>query len=244
MKTIRQLNPERLNVDEHIAFQNRVAEATRLLSVEMVKVKEFNQALADYKAALINIPTMELTADLQAIDKLVCKLWQLLKKTAHTNASFPLNDVSQAAQIVYNIVIDIGNPLRKGHNTRMGIIARLFNQLDNLDAQTLENAMVATPLNKLREQYNLLLKKYAERNEVKSTIIIGIAAEKRSALNNAYCELINYVNAVAVLEGSDKYQQFIDQVDKYIEDVKQTLSARRRKYYKKKKAQNAATTES
>ncbi len=230
MRTISYLNPERLKLDEHMSFQNRVAEATRLLSVETMEVKNFLRALADYKAALIVSSTVTMTAELKTIDKMVCKLWVLLKDTAETSTGLSIEDIRLAAQKVYNIVVDIGDPRRKPINDRMGIVARLFNELDRLGSQTLKLALVDVAADKLKEQYNLFLTKYAERHTIKSSRIIGVAPVKRLALNIAYKEMVDNINALARVNGESEYQQFIAEVDQDVIGMKHILLMRRKNY--------------
>lgn len=230
MRTISNLNPERLKLDEHISFLNRVAEATRLLSVETAEVENFLRALQDYKASLIVNSTVMMTAELNAIDKTVNKLWVLLRDTAKASTGFAIDEIRLAAQEVYNIVIDIGDPRRKPVNDRVGILARLFNQLDTLGEKTLKQALTDNAAEKLRENYNLFVTKYAERHVVKSNRLIGVAAVKRVALNNAYTEMIQRINALAIVNGEAEYKQFIVQVDQDVVGMKFIVNQRKRNY--------------
>lgn len=119
-----------------------------------------------------------------------------------------------------------GDPSTLPQTEESGILHNLLQDLKAIDGGTLTAIAFGDWLANLEACETAFLSAVSQRTEEEAARQVGIVKESRLAADNAYRTLVELVNALAVLNGGERYATFIDRVNAIIDRQRTVLKAR------------------
>lgn len=207
--------------------ENMTADLTKYVNQFTASFRQFDEALKKTKS----IPEDKLVAD---ADEERDKAWRCSYNFVKAMVMHPDEGVAASAQTVQTIYDKYGNPTKLSQHEEGGI---LNNLIPDLEAVTAENrkALNFDPwlewLKSASDDFDMWFK---ERNNARGTYVRGQVQESRDATDEAYRQLVDRVNAHALINGEEKYISFINQVNENIIQLKSNQKLRSTNSMKKK----------
>ncbi|OUO18465.1 DUF6261 family protein [Bacteroides sp. An322] len=230
MKQIDTIRLDRLNNGAHFTFHTntlaRVKAETALAEkcAKFVTVYETDLAAED-EALKISQKSL-ITDDIAAADKLRDSLYRSYRKAVKGMTGFPVANIAEAAKVLAQHIKDYGIDPQMQLDKETGLLTNLCNDLTGKYAAqvaTLGFTDVVTQLAEANERVNTLIE---ERDNEYAARTVGAMKTARTAVDEAYRQLVQVVNAFVLIEGEDAYAAFIDLQNSVILRYKQDAFTR------------------
>lgn len=204
------------NVKNHLAKED-----TTSLGLETVQ-NEFVTALEELEKALRPLQKSMLTEKIEALDNQRDKI--LIGFTQHCRSftSFPEENKAQAAKELLAEIEKFGkSPQEKPLAEETGIINSLLKDLDTPNhKQKLSLIGADVWIEHLSHSNTELEKQYNKRTYETAGTEPGLTKKVRTKTYDAFKKLVQYINALATINGAERYKSLIDNINKEIEQVR------------------------
>lgn len=227
MSEIGTLSLERLNNGAHFLFISNVlaraeADATvksklsaQIASLKAAKEQEDEDLKISQKSML--------TDDISAADAERDGLYSGYKKAVKGFLGLPVEGFAQAAKVLTQHIKDYAIDPKMQLDKETGLLINFVDDLEKKfanEVETLSLGAFVTALKAANEKVRTLT---AERTDERMTKAVGALKVSRKASDDAYRQLVKFVNAYALIEGDSKYLSFIDYVNTEIVHYKREV---------------------
>ncbi|WP_203965503.1 DUF6261 family protein [Capnocytophaga stomatis] len=204
------------NVKNHLAKEDATS-----LGLEAVQ-SEFITALEEFEEALKPLQKSMLTEKIEEADNQRDKILVNFTQHCRTFVFFPEAEKSNSAKELLAEIDKFGKaPQDKPRAEQTAIINSLLKDLDTPTHKQNLNNIWATEWVKYLTQTNTEFEKlYNERTYETSGTEPGLAKKLRVKTYDSFKKLVQYINALATINGIEKYKNLIDNINKEIEQVR------------------------
>ena len=227
MSEISALSLERLNNGAHFLFISNVlarAEAdanvktklaAQIIALKAAKDKEDEDLKISQKSLL--------TDDISAADAERDALYSGYKKAVNGFKNLPVESMAKAAKVLAQHIKDYAIDPKMQLDKETGLLINFIDDLEKKyvsEVQTLSLGAFVTSLKDANEKVRTLT---ASRTDERMTKAVGALKASRKASDEAYRQLVKFVNAFALIEGDANYISFIDYVNTEIVHYKREV---------------------
>lgn len=210
------------------AFLDRICNATTLLteSTDQEMIAVLKKAVADFTEVVRLSQILSSTDNLVAIDELVDSAWRGLHGQVKVMLRHPSAEVSAIANETMAILDKYGDITNQSYNDEYGAMLSLINDLNALGAEKLQKIYLTdwvAELDLRRTEFN---ETQAIRENEKTQVEVGETKAKRTAVDRAYRDFVELVNAKALVLGVAPYEAFIKRANVIIDEAKLELTQR------------------
>ena len=232
------ITTKHLRNDEHFQFHTEFKDIVLQYGAKKLKIAaQFNAYLTLYgkeDEGIKKIRKSAITGELHKADKARDEIWRGM---IHMNQAMlrHFNPEVQAAARRLKVVFDTyGNVAQKPLNEQTSAVYNILQELQGpyaADAETASLTCWVVELKARNETFGQLMKDRLDEAVLKTDVVLR---EARALLDEAYHAITTRVNALAEVEGSAEYEQFIRTVNLNIEKYVTALHH----HHHKKKAMN------
>lgn len=235
MIKITEFSISRLHTEEDFGFQKRIEGETALLSLETDKpmVDAYIAALTAFDKSLKGSRCNSNSADLIHADELVDAAWMGLKAQTTAMLRHPAEENRKAATETYELIRKYGNVSSMARNEEYGSIHNLLQDLNVLGEAKQKLIHIDEWVQELQTRYDEFRKIEDARDAEDAKRITGIIRQSRTEADAAFRTLVERVNALALVNGDEKYATFISHVNVIIDEAHSVLAARETRAGKK-----------
>ncbi len=227
MSEITTLSLERLNNGAHFLFISNVlarAEADTTvkskLSAQIASLKTAKeQEDEDLKISQKSL----LTDDITAADAERDSLYSGYKKAVNGFKGLPVENMAKAAKVLAQHIKDYAIDPKMQLDKETGLLINFIDDLEKKyvnEVQTLSLGAFVSSLKDANEKVRTLT---SSRTDERMAKVAGALKASRKASDEAYRQLVKFVNAYALIEGDAKYLSFIDYVNTEIVHYKREV---------------------
>ncbi len=227
MSEITTLSLERLNNGAHFLFISNVlarAEADTTvkskLSAQIASLKTAKeQEDEDLKISQKSL----LTDDISAADAERDSLYSGYKKAVNGFKGLPVENMAKAAKVLAQHIKDYAIDPKMQLDKETGLLINFIDDLEKKyvnEVQTLSLGAFVSSLKDANEKVRTLT---SSRTDERMAKVAGALKASRKASDEAYRQLVKFVNAYALIEGDAKYLSFIDYVNTEIVHYKREV---------------------
>lgn len=217
MNEIGTISVERLNNGAHFLFISNVlarAEAdTNIKSKLSAQIASLKSAKEQEDEDLEISQKSLLTDEITAADAERDGLYSGYKKAVKGYTGLPVENMAKSAKVLMQHIKDYGIDPKMQLDRETGLLINFIDDLEKKyanEVQTLSLGAFVTALKAANEKVRTLT---ATRTDERMTKIVGTLKASRKASDEAYRLLVKFVNAYALIEGDEKYLNFIDYVN-------------------------------
>lgn len=233
MTTIDSISLQRLHRGEYFQYLTTVDgliakyQVGELLLQALYPV--FKSALTSYDTVSRREIGSGKTDPILVADQLRGRTWRACKMRVVCFELSPLPDEQESARVLRRVFDQIGDIRRLPYNDESGHMSQLItNLLLPVNAAHLQKVGLNTWVAKLKEQNDAFQTLFAARNaDMAAKAAVGKTTDARRALDAAYTELVNTVNASVLMKQSKPAaQSFINEMNELIKYYKQAVANR------------------
>lgn len=204
------------NVKNHLAKEDATS-----LGLEAVQ-SEFITALEEFEEALKPLQKSMLTEKIEEADNQRDKILVNFTQHCRTFVFFPEAEKSNSAKELLAEIDKFGKaPQDKPRAEQTAIINSLLKDLDTpTHKQNLSNIWATEWVKYLAQTNTEFEKLYNERTYETSGNEPGLSKKLRIKTYDSFKKLVQYINALATINGIEKYKNLIDNINKEIEQVR------------------------
>ena len=167
--------------------------------------------------------TIMLTDDIATADAERDGLYSGYKKAVNGFKNLPVENMATAAKVLTQHIKDYAIDPKMQLDKETGLLINFIDDLEKKysnEVQTLSLGAFVTALKAANEKVRTLT---ATRTDERMAKVVGALKASRKASNEAYRQLVKFVNAYALIEGDSKYLGFIDYVNTEIVHYKREV---------------------
>ena len=227
MKEIQTVYVGGMNNAAHFLFVSNVADRAQKAAAVSEKCKAQVAALRAAVTAEdenLQISAKSLTTDkIAAADRLRDQLYAGYKKAVAGYASFPVEDIAEAAKVLQQHVKDYKIDVQAQLDKETGLLVNFIQDLEGKFAEQVKALSLTAFVEKLKAANEDVRALTGQRTDERSARTAGALKAARAASDEAYRMLVLHVNAHALLEGDADYAAFIDYANTEIDHFKQEV---------------------
>ncbi|MDE6736968.1 MAG: hypothetical protein K2J50_05650 [Treponemataceae bacterium] len=227
MKEIQTVYVGGMNNAAHFLFVSNVADRAEKDAAVSEKCKAQVAALRAAVTAEdenLQISAKSLTTDkIAAADRLRDQLYAGYKKAVAGYASFPVEDIAEAAKVLQQHVKDYKIDVQAQLDKETGLLVNFIQDLEGKFAEQVKALSLTAFVEKLKAANEDVRALTGQRTDERSARTAGALKAARAASDEAYRMLVLHVNAHALLEGDADYAAFIDYANTEIDHFKQEV---------------------
>ncbi len=227
MSEITTLSLERLNNGAHFLFISNVlarAEAdTTVKSKLSAQIASLKTAKEQEDENLKISQKSLLTDDISAADAERDSLYSGYKKAVNGFKGLPVENMAKAAKVLAQHIKDYAIDPKMQLDKETGLLINFIDDLEKKyvnEVQTLSLGAFVSSLKDANEKVRTLT---SSRTDERMAKVAGALKASRKASDEAYRQLVKFVNAYALIEGDAKYLSFIDYVNTEIVHYKREV---------------------
>lgn len=164
-----------------------------------------------------------------AADKEADFAWTAINTLLQLNTRHYDDTICEAANAVMEVFDNIDNPTRLPYAEEYAKLESLLTQLSAIPAETLKLAMVDGWIAELRCRINVFNELRKTKTEVRSEIETGATKAARSALVDAYRDLVDTLNAKLILDKTEAYEKIALHLNELIAANRASIKAKKNK---------------
>ncbi len=227
MSEITTLSLERLNNGAHFLFISNVlarAEAdTTVKSKLSAQIASLKTAKEQEDENLKISQKSLLTDDISAADAERDSLYSSYKKAVNGFKGLPVENMAKAAKVLAQHIKDYAIDPKMQLDKETGLLINFIDDLEKKyvnEVQTLSLGAFVSSLKDANEKVRTLT---SSRTDERMAKVAGALKASRKTSDEAYRQLVKFVNAYALIEGDAKYLSFIDYVNTEIVHYKREV---------------------
>lgn len=227
MSEIGTLSLERLNNGAHFLFISNVlarAEAdtnvksklsAQIAILKTAKEKEDEDLKISQKSLL--------TDDIATADAERDGLYSGYKKAVNGFKNLPVENMANAAKVLMQHIKDYAIDPKMQLDKETGLLINFIDDLEKKYAEEVKTLSLGAFVTALKAANEKVRSLTATRTDERMTKAVGALKASRKASDEAYRQLVKFVNAYALIEGDSKYLGFIDYVNTEIVHYKREV---------------------
>ena len=216
-KEILPINLVRMNSGAHFEYVSMMLASVQSQAAVKQKVADLVAALAsaiEAEDAALKVSTKSfITDDIAQADQDRDTFYAGYKKAVEGFLHTPIADMAQAAKVLKQHIKDYRINTRAQIDQNTGLLANFIADLEGKYASyvsTLGLTLFVTHMKEANERVRTLVR---QRNNERMGITVGALKAARTATDAAYHNLVDMVNALALVNGDADYATFIDYVN-------------------------------
>ena len=216
-KEILPINLVRMNSGAHFEYVSMMLASVQSQAAVKQKVADLVAALAsaiEAEDAALKVSTKSfITDDIAQADQDRDTFYAGYKKAVEGFLHMPVADMAQAAKVLKQHIKDYRINTRAQIDQNTGLLANFIADLEGKYAaqvSTLGLTLFVTHMKEANERVRTLVR---QRNNERMGITVGALKTARTATDAAYHNLVDMVNALALVNGDAAYAAFIDYVN-------------------------------
>ena len=216
-KEILPINLVRMNSGAHFEYVSMMLASVQSQAAVKQKVADLVAALAsaiEAEDAALKVSTKSfITDDIAQADQDRDTFYAGYKKAVEGFLHTPVADMAQAAKVLKQHIKDYRINTRAQIDQNTGLLANFIADLEGKYAaqvSTLGLTLFVTHMKEANERVRTLVR---QRNNERMGITVGALKAARTATDAAYHDLVDMVNALALVNGDADYATFIDYVN-------------------------------
>ena len=216
-KEILPINLVRMNSGAHFEYVSMMLASVQSQAAVKQKVADLVAALAsaiEAEDAALKVSTKSfITDDIAQADQDRDTFYAGYKKAVEGFLHMPVADMAQAAKVLKQHIKDYRINTRAQIDQNTGLLANFIADLEGKYAaqvSTLGLTLFVTHMKEANERVRTLVR---QRNNERMGITVGALKAARTATDAAYHDLVDMVNALALVNGDADYATFIDYVN-------------------------------
>ena len=216
-KEILTINLVRMNSGAHFEYVSMMLASVQSQAAVKQKVADLVAALAsaiEAEDAALKVSTKSfITDDIAQADQDRDTFYAGYKKAVEGFLHTPVADMAQAAKVLKQHIKDYRINTRAQIDQNTGLLANFIADLEGKYAaqvSTLGLTLFVTHMKEANERVRTLVR---QRNNERMGIAVGALKTARTATDAAYHNLVDMVNALALVNGDADYAAFIDYVN-------------------------------
>ena len=227
MKEIQTVYVGGMNNAAHFLFVSNVANRAEKDAAVAEKCKAQVAALRAAVTAEdenLQISAKSLTTDkIAAADRLRDQLYAGYKKAVAGYASFPVEDMAEAAKVLQQHIKDYKIDTQAQLDKETGLLVNYIQDLEGKYKPQVDALSLSAFVEKLKAANEEVRELTSQRTDERSAKTAGALKAARAASDETYRMLVMHVNAHALLEGEADYAAFIDYANTEIDHFKQEV---------------------
>lgn len=227
MNQIQTISLPSMNNAAHFLFVSNVADkAEKDVSVAekcAAQVKALRAAVSAEDESLQLSAKSLATDKIAAADRLRDQLYAGYKKAVAGYVNFPVADIAEAAAALSQHIKDYKINPQAQLDAETGLLVNFIQDLEGKYKAQVEKLSLAAFVQQLKAANESVRELTAQRTDERAAKTTGALKNARCASDEAYRELVNHVNAHALLEGEAEYNAFIGYANTEIEHFKQEV---------------------
>lgn len=228
MRKINSLDVSRMRMEEDFGFMKLVkAELANLTTEDTKAVAEsFNAAYTAFDEVLKTSSALPSASVAAECDYRRDRSWGNSNAYLNAMAAHPTESIALVARKAKAVFDKYGNPTALPQTEESGVLHNLIQDLRTLTESELSTIGYEPWLADLEASEEAFLAAVKGRTEETAARTTGAAKAARTQMDAAYRSLVERVNALAVVNGSDDYAVFIDHVNALVERQRTVLKSR------------------
>lgn len=187
---------------------------------------DFTTSLNDFQAALAT-SVESFNEAITAADRDADRAWSAINTLLQLNVNHYDDAVCVAARSVLDVFDNISNPTRLAYAEEYAKLESLLTQLAAIPTNTLKTAMVDGWISELCRRVDAFNDLRKTKTQTRSEIEIGATKKARIALIDAYHALVDKLNAMMLLSGSEAFDIIAQHINELIDSTRTTLKAKK-----------------
>lgn len=227
MKQIEEISLPRMNNGAHFTFVSNIlarAEADTAVKAKAASlVTALHDALAAEDEALKISQKSLLTDEIAKADADRDALYAGYKKAVEGYQAIPVADMAQAAAVLAQHIKDYRIDTADQLDKETGMLVNFIADLEGKFSAQVEELSLTAFVTNMKEANERVRTLTLQRTNERMGQSVGAMKAARSASDKAYRELVQMVNALALVLGEDEYTAFIDYVNTEIVHYKREV---------------------
>ncbi len=216
-----------MNNAAHFLFVSNVATRAQKDAAVAEKCAPQVEALKNAVATedeRLKVSAKSLTTDkIAAADRLRGQLYAGYKRAVKGYVGFPVDEFAEASAVLSQHIKDYKINPQAQLDAETGLLVNFIQDLEGKFAPQVEKLCLSVFVSQLKSANESVRELTAQRTDERSAKSAGALKAARTASDEAYRELVNHVNARALLEGEAVYAAFIAYANTEIEHYKQEV---------------------
>lgn len=227
MNQIQPISLGKINNAAHFMFisnmASRAEECTAVSEKCAAQVAALKKAAADEDENLKVSAKSMATDKIAAADQLRDQLYAGYKKAVSGYEDFPVAAVAEAAAVLSRHIRDYKIDVRAQMDAETGLLVNFIQDLEGKYKAQVETLSLAPFVEQLKAANESVRGLISQRTDERSAKTAGALKAARIASDEAFKNLVNVVNARALIEGEADYASFISYANTEIEHFRQEV---------------------
>lgn len=172
----------------------------------------------------LKVSAKSLTTDkIAAADRLRGQLYAGYKRAVKGYVGFPVEDIAEASAVLSQHIKDYKINPQAQLDAETGLLVNFIQDLEDKYKAQVEKLCLSVFVSQLKAANESVRELTAQRTDERSAKSAGALKASRTASDEAYRELVNHVNARALLEGDAAYAAFVAYANTEIEHYRREV---------------------
>ena len=227
VKQIDEIRTEGFDNGAHFAYHTTVlgwAKADATISAKCPKfINPYDTSLAEEDRVMKTSTKSLLSDDIAASDRLRDELYRSYRDMVKAMNGISIPEMAEAAKILQQHIKDYKIDVQAQLDKETGNLLNFTNDLKGKYAEQVAALNLTNIVDKLAEANEQTAELLRQRDIENKSREIGATKRVRAEVDEAYRQLIQVINAYALIEGDADYADFIDQMNSLIRRYRQQV---------------------
>ena len=220
MKEVIEIKIGRMNNGAHFMYVSNVltrAEANETVSTKAAVYLNALKAAVEKEDELLKLSQKNFKSDeISVADGERDKVYISYKATVKSYLKLPMEDMAQAAKVLYQNLKDYNIDQRMQLDRETGLLKNLLADLENKYSAEVTTLGLTPLVVKMKEANEKVAEILLQRDTDSSTKVVGALKSACLVTDEAYRQFVKMVNSLAMVEGDTAYASFIDEMNAQI----------------------------
>ena len=217
MKKIRNIRIVRMNNGAHFMFASNIQKRAESETILQTKIPKLVSALSEAVAVedeTLNISRKSmLTDDIIEANNERTTLYAGYRNAVKSFLNMPSEDMAEAARVLFQHIKDYRISAKYQLDKKTGLLMNFIDDLEQKYSEQVAALSLTLFVSKMKVANERVRTLTLQRTDERTGIIPGALRKARAATDKAYSELVDMVNALALVFGEADYADFIDYVN-------------------------------
>jgi len=228
---IKVISPPRMRNDEYFQYNVEFIELVNRYDAQRLNIsalfEEYMPLFEEVDGALLKIMKSAYTEKIKKADKRRDDVFRGLVDKCRAAEKHFKPDVKQAAIEIKILFDTYGNIARKPLNEQTSAVYNLMQELEGKFAQHVQTLDVQEWVDELRSSNNDFAEVYRSRFDETAQRTDVVLKNARKELDRKYRLIVERINALVIVEGKDKYDDFIRALNVVIDKYNASINQRK-----------------
>ena len=226
MNEIKTISLSSMNNGAHFAFHSEVL---KLIETDSNLNEKISKPINAYRKSIleeqkaIKVPQKSLYSDdVAKSDSERDALYRGLKNAVSAYAAVPNEDVKQSYKVLWQLIKDYNIKTTTQLDKTTGLLIKFIDELETTYVKDVKKLSLNNFVTLLKEANERLRTAISKRNEERSHNHkpAGALKQARVITDDNFKLVVKYINAYALIEGSNAYDGLINQINRFIDRYK------------------------